>query len=65
MKLTNDKHILLSIINTKLRDQYASLEELCDDLEINMEDLIQRLKLIHYEYNRELNAFVVKSKKEV
>ena len=33
MKLPEDPVMLLSFVNTKLRDQYASLDALCDDLD--------------------------------
>lgn len=52
-----DPIILLSIINTKLRDQYASLDILCYDLELTKEYILNRLKDIGYEYNGEKNQF--------
>lgn len=52
-----DPNILLSIINTKLRDQYASLDILCYDLEIAKEDILNRLKSIDYNYNEKENQF--------
>ena len=61
--MTNDliKNIeptmLLSIMNTKLRDQYASLDILCDDLEITKEDILNKLKTIGYNYNATKNQF--------
>ena len=61
--MTNDliKNIeptmLLSIMNTKLRDQYASLDILCDDLEITKEDILNKLKTIGYNYNKINNQF--------
>lgn len=54
---TMDPQILLSLINTKLRDQYESLEALCDDLSITEEEIIKKLKSIGYEYNKESNQF--------
>lgn len=54
---TMDPQILLSLINTKLRDQYESLEALCDDLSITEEELVNKLKSIGYEYNNEFNQF--------
>lgn len=54
---TMDPQILLSLINTKLRDQYESLEALCDDLSITEEELVKKLKSIGYEYNNEFNQF--------
>jgi hypothetical protein len=52
-----DPNILLSIINTKLRDQYASLDILCYDLELTKEYILNRLKEIGYNYNEEKNQF--------
>lgn len=58
MSLPNDNMILLSFINTKLRDNYKNLDELCDDLEADKNEIINKLKEIDYEYNKELNKFV-------
>jgi hypothetical protein len=57
MDLPNDKMMLLSVINTKLRDNYSSLDELCEDLNTDKSGLIDKLKEIDYEYNSELNRF--------
>lgn len=56
--IPNDPMILLSFINTKLRDNYSSLQFLCDDLEIDQNKLIEKLSSIQYTYNDELNRFV-------
>ncbi len=58
MNLPNDRMMLLSVINTKLRDNYKSLDELCEDLNENKNDIISKLKEIDYEYNEELNRFM-------
>lgn len=52
--------ILLGIINTKLRDFYSNLIELCDDLDINKNDLIDKLSLIDYYYDESINQFIKK-----
>ena len=52
-----DPQILLSVVNTKLRDEYESLETLCDDLNITEDEIIKKLKSIGYEYNKEYNQF--------
>lgn len=52
-----DPNILLSLINTKLRDNYSSLEALCYDLELTKEDVVNRLKNIGYNYNEVENQF--------
>ena len=56
--IPNDPMILLSYINTKLRDFYPDLDALCDDLEIDRSALVEKLKTIDYEYSKELNRFV-------
>ncbi|NBI69084.1 DUF4250 domain-containing protein [Pseudoflavonifractor sp. 60] len=56
--LPQDPIILLSYVNTKLRDQYASLDELCDDLETDREELVRKLAAVNYTYNAKQNRFV-------
>lgn len=58
MQLFNDPNLLLSYINTKLRDQYKNLEDLCYDLDYSIEELEEKLMKIGYKYNHTLNAFV-------
>lgn len=55
--LPNDPVMLLSFINMKLRDQYDSLEALCDDLDISESEIVEKLKLIDYIYDNEKNQF--------
>ena len=57
MELPKDPMILFSFINTKLRDKYTSLDELCDDLDINKADLEARVKAAGFEYNPNQNKF--------
>lgn len=49
--------MLLSVINTKLRDQYANLDSLCEDLNLNKNELLVKLKAVDYEYMAEINQF--------
>ncbi|MDD6213835.1 MAG: DUF4250 domain-containing protein [Firmicutes bacterium] len=56
--IPNDPVILLSFINTKLRDNYASLHELCSDFEVNEDDIKLKLDSIGYSYSSEQNRFV-------
>ena len=58
--LPNDNYMLLSFINMKLRDFYDSLDSLCEDLDVSMDDIINRLESIGYGYNLELNKFIEK-----
>ena len=56
-----DPVILLSYVNTQLRDNYGSLEALADGLDIPMDEfqgICDKLKTIGYEYNQEQNKFV-------
>ena len=52
-----DPIILLSWTNMKLRDFYSSLDELCDDLEIDRKELEDKLNNAGFTYNMELNKF--------
>ena len=49
--------ILLSIVNTKLRDFYSSLDELCQDLDESKDEIIDILARYGYIYDKELNQF--------
>ena len=55
--LPNDPAMVLSYINMKLRDQYDSLERLCDDLDISKSEIVEKLKTIDYIYDNEKNQF--------
>lgn len=57
MNIPNDPAILLSYINTMLRDNYNSLEELCKSLDIAPEALENKLSSIGYKYSPEHNRF--------
>lgn len=57
MHIPNDPIILLSYINTQLRDHFASLEELCKSLMLDESEIIQKLGTIDYHYQAELNQF--------
>ena len=56
--LPKDPMILLSFVNTQLRDNYDNLEEFCRVYEISKENLIETLKNIDYEYDKTQNQFV-------
>ena len=47
-----------SVVNTKLRDYYHSLDALCDDMNVNKEEIISALKLIDYAYDSDIQQFV-------
>ena len=56
--LPQDPVILLSVINTKLRDFYPSLAQLWKEMEVNKKELIDKLDLIDYAYDASCNQFV-------
>ena len=55
--LPKDPIMLLSFINMKLRDIYPSLDELCDDMEVDRAFLEATLGQAGYEYSPENNKF--------
>ncbi len=55
--LPTDPFILLSYVNTKLRDDYSTLDEMCDDLAIDRTELEHRLGEAGFEYSKENNKF--------
>ena len=56
-QLPQDPAILMSYINTMLRDRYATLGELCEDLGIDREELVAKLAQAGFEYNASLKKF--------
>ena len=60
MNLPADDNILLSLVNTKLRDKYASLADFCDGEEVEEEELCARLAASGYRYDPSRNAFLSK-----
>lgn len=58
MSIPNDPAILLSYINTQLRDFYPSLEELGKALDLDIEIITEKLEAINYSYDKSLNRFV-------
>ncbi len=56
--LPKDPAMLLSVVNTKLRDFYDSLDALCDDLDAGRESVEKTLAGIGYTYDAGKNQFV-------
>lgn len=57
MNLPKDPVMLMSYLNTQLRDNYDSLESLCDALDADQATIEATLASIDYHYNKELNQF--------
>ena len=57
MPIPQDPMILVSWLNTQLRDHYASLELLCEDLQLSQSDICQNLAALGYAYAPAHNRF--------
>ena len=55
--LPQDPMMLYSAVNMMLRDRYNSLDELCDDLDIDRRELEHRLAEVGFEYSARDNKF--------
>ena len=58
MNMPNDPVMLLSFINTQLRDNYPTLDELAAAYGVNADDIRNKLGSIDYTYDAESNRFV-------
>lgn len=55
--LPKDPIMLLSFVNTQLRDNYSSLEEFCRAFDADIENITENLKTVNYFYDSKLNQF--------
>lgn len=56
--IPKDPVMLLSFLNLKLRDYYPSFDALCEDLDVNAEEIKNKLQAIGYVYDQGRNQFV-------
>ena len=49
--------ILYSLLNTKLRDQYSSLSDLCDDQGLDERELLNTMRAAGYVYDDIVRQF--------
>ena len=56
--IPKDPVILLSYVNTQLRDYYDSLEDLCTCRGFKKQELVEKLRTIDYEYDENTNQFI-------
>lgn len=56
--IPNDPIILLSFLNTKLRDKYKDIDEMCDDMELDREQIEKKILSVGYKYSDARNQFV-------
>ena len=57
MSLPRDPVMLLSVVNTYLRDEFDDLDELCASLSVSRDELEERLAAAGYRYQKENNRF--------
>ena len=57
MSRPKDPMILLSFVNTKLRDEFTDLEEFCKEEDISIESLKEQLESIGFQYNETIRQF--------
>lgn len=55
--LPKDPMMLFSFVNTKLRDEYSSLDAFCDDMDVDRDKLEKQLAEAGFEYNPAQNKF--------
>ena len=56
--LPNDPYMLLSYVNTKLRDEYSALGDFCEELDVPRDEIEARLLAIGYRYDEAENRFM-------
>ena len=56
--IPRDPVMLLSYVNTQLRDFYSSLDAFCEDKEVSREELVEKPSSIDYQYDTVTNQFV-------
>ena len=56
--IPNDPVMLLSFVNTQLRDYFTTLDLFCENFNVGRSELEEKLKSIDYEYNAATNQFV-------
>lgn len=56
--IPKDPVILLSYVNTQLRDYYESLEALCTCRGMRKSELVEKLESIDYHYDEQTNQFI-------
>ena len=59
MQLPKDPIMLLSFVNTQLRDNCPSLDDFAKEFDIDKEEIVDKLGSVGFIYNTELNKFVM------
>ena len=56
-QLPKDPILLLSFLNTQLRDHYETLEELCSSYMVEKQETLEKMEAINYHYDAGQNQF--------
>ena len=56
--IPKDPVMLLTFANMKLRDFYSSLDDMCEDLQLDRKELEKKLGTIDYAYDEKANQFI-------
>lgn len=56
--IPKDPVMLLSFVNLKLRDFYTDIDALCEDMDVDKNEIIEKLAGIDYHYDKEKNQFI-------
>ncbi len=56
-ELPHDPMMLFSVVNQQLRDHYTSLDQLCEDHNIDRKEIEDQLAAVGFEYSVEHNKF--------
>ena len=56
--LPKDPVMLLSVVNTNLRDFYGSLDDFCRAKDVDKSEIEENLEKINYSYDATSNQFV-------
>ncbi|MBQ8175511.1 MAG: DUF4250 family protein [Oscillospiraceae bacterium] len=57
MNLPKDPYMLLSVLNMKLRDNYKSFDDLCEDMDADAAEIVASMEKLGYAYDEKINQF--------
>ena len=55
--IPSDPFMLLSFVNMKLRDEFDNFDSLCDNLDLDAEEIKKKLSDVGYTYKPDINQF--------
>lgn len=57
MSVPKEPMMLMSYINMQLRDNFDSLDALCEDFDVDKQEICEILGTIGFKYNEDTNQF--------